>query len=133
MHDNVSVYVVFWNGKCCGRREKRAVWKGMVMGGGGQDSSGYIYVLGSWGHIIEVTPEPRLGVKSWPYANLGEKMFPAKAAASAKSRKRKDLGAGECSTHPGVPWNHGKNAGFKKKSFYLDLPSSSRHVQHVNS
>ena len=42
-------------------------------------------------------------------------MFAAKAAASAKSRKRKGLGAGECSTHPGVPWNHAKSAGLKRK------------------
>ena len=45
----------------------------MGMGGGGQGSSGYIYVLWPWGHIIEVTSEPRLGVKSWPHENLGEK------------------------------------------------------------
>ena len=116
------------------KKRKKSILEGDGNGGGGQGSSGYIYVLGSWGHIIEATPEPRLGVKSWPHANLGEKMFPAKAAASAKSRKRKDLGAGECSTHPGVPWNHGKNAGFKKKkNIYLDLLSSLRHVQHVNS
>lgn len=45
----------------------------MVMGGGGQGSSGYVYVLRPWGHIIEGTAEPRLGVKSWPHENLGEK------------------------------------------------------------
>lgn len=55
------------------RKKSSLEWDGMVMGGGGQGSSGYMYVLGPWGHIIEVTAEPRLGVKSWPHENLGEK------------------------------------------------------------
>ena len=106
----------------------------MGMGGGGQGSSGYIYVLWPWGHIIEVTSEPRLGVKSWPHENLGEKECSQQRQQQVQRAEREKTWGQQSAAHTlecfgtrGQCWLK------KKKSIYLDLPSSLRHVQHVNS